>query len=272
MSGTNSNVQLLTLLVDSNDEDDSEYRFLVDGKHVKYITVAPGALPRDHRTFAPVLIPMLPPFPRGDWNEGHISKEPATGQLFFARHEKVDLDGIAHTWHPTRIDFLELKKLHRLRQNIQRVSHPLFDIPVIFKFAEFPWQIPYFETETIAYEWIKDKDIGPKFLGHVTEAGRVIGWVMEDLNGARTAEPGDLAPCQEILGKLHALGIKHGDINRFNFLVQGDKALLIDFEAAEKCNSVEELEAEYKLLEQSLNDASFLGGVGPVVISEQMPE
>lgn len=51
MPGTNSNVQLLTLLVDSIDEDDSEYRFLVDGKHVKYITVAPGAL---RETIAPL--------------------------------------------------------------------------------------------------------------------------------------------------------------------------------------------------------------------------
>lgn len=190
MPGTNSNVQLLTLLVDSNDEDDSEYRFLVDGKHVKYITVAPGALPRDDRTCAPILIPMLPPFPQGEWNEGHVSKDPTTGQLFFARHTEVDLDGIAYTWHPTCIDFLELKKLGRLRQNIQRVSHPLFDTPIIFKFAEFPWQIPYFETETTAYEWIKDQDIGPKFLGHVTEAGRVMGRVMEDLGrpGRRSRE------------------------------------------------------------------------------------
>ena len=43
MPGTNSNVQLLTISVDYSDEDDSEYRFMVDGKHVKYITVAPGA-------------------------------------------------------------------------------------------------------------------------------------------------------------------------------------------------------------------------------------
>ena len=272
MSGTNSNVQLLTLLVDDSDEDVSEYRFLVDGKHVKYVTVAPGALPRDDRTFAPVLIPMLPAFPPGDWNDGHISKDPTTGQLFFARHEKVDLDGIEYTWHPTHIDFLELKKLDRLRQNVQRVSHPLFNTPIIFKFAEFPWQIPYFETESAAYEWIEGKDIGPKFLGHVTEAGRVMGWVMEDLGGARTAEPGDLAACQEVLGKLHAQGIKHGDINRFNILVRGDKAFLVDFETTEECSDVEELEAEYGRLEQSLKDPSFRGGVVPAVVSERMPE
>jgi hypothetical protein len=191
MPTSNSNVQLLTLLVDANDEDDSEYRFLVDGKHVKYVTVASGALPRDDRTFAPVLIPMLPPFPKGDWNEGHIAKDPTTEKLFFARHEEVDLLEITNREHSTCIDFLELKKLDRLRQNVQRVSHPLFGTPIIFKFAEFPWQIPYFETETTAYEWIEGKGIGPKFLGHVTEEGRVMGWVMEDVGSARTAEVGD---------------------------------------------------------------------------------
>lgn len=97
MPDTNSNVQLLTLLAGLGDEDDSEYRFLVDGEHVKYVTVAPGAIPPDDRTFAPVLIPMLPPFPQGDWNEGHVAKDATTGRLQFARHEKVDLDGIVHT-------------------------------------------------------------------------------------------------------------------------------------------------------------------------------
>lgn len=259
MSGSNTNVQLLTLLVDSDDKDDSDYRFLVNGKDVKYVTVAPGAIPRDDRTFAPVLIPMLPPFPLGDWNKGHVSKDPTTGQLFFARHEKVGLDGITYTWHPRCIDFLELKKLDRLRQNIQRVSHPLFDTPIVVKFAEFPWQIPRFEAETTHYEWIEGKDIGPEFLGHVTEAGRVMGWLMEDLGDAHSAEPGDLAACQEILGRLHSLGVKHGEINRFNFMVRGDKALLIDFETAENCSDQEDLEAEYGRLEQSLKEPLIQG-------------
>jgi hypothetical protein len=77
---TNTNLQLLAALVDSKDEEDSEYRFLVDEQHVKYVTVDPGVLPKDDRTFAPVLIALLPLFPPGDWNEGHISKDPVTGR------------------------------------------------------------------------------------------------------------------------------------------------------------------------------------------------
>lgn len=96
-----------------------------------------------------------------------------------------------------------------------------------------------------------------------------MGWIMEDLEdlgaavAARSAEPRDLEACREVLRKLHALGIKHGDVNRFNFLVRGDgKAVLADFETAERCGDVEELEAEDTQLEESLNDVSFRGG-GP---------
>ena len=272
MSNANSNVQVLNLEVDFDDKEDGEYRFLVDGKHVKYVTIASGALPKNDRTFAPVFIPLLPPFPSGDWNEGHISKDSASGKLYIARHEKVDLAGIEHTWHPTRIDLLDLEKIDSFRSNIHRVSHPLFSAPVIFKFAKFPWQIPYFEAETTAYEWIHGKGVGPEFLGHVAEHGRVMGWIMEDLGDARTAEPADLEACQADLARLHALGIKHGDINRFNFLIRNGGACLIDFETAKKCSEVEELEAEYKQLEASLNDPSFRGGVGPAVYGDEIPE
>lgn len=62
----NKNLELLILLVDSSDEDESEYRFLVDGKNVKYITVDPDASLKDDRTFKLVLLTLLPLFPPGD--------------------------------------------------------------------------------------------------------------------------------------------------------------------------------------------------------------
>jgi len=139
------------------------------------------------------------------------------------------------------------------------------------RFAEFPWQIPYCEAETSAYEWIDGQGIGPKFLGHITEAGRGIGFVMEHIDGARTAGPGDLAACQGILAKLHSLGIKHGDINRHNFLVRDEKVVLIDFETAGRFSDREELESEYRFLEHSLRDPSRRGGVGSPVTSEHLP-
>ncbi|KAK9437421.1 alpha-galactosidase a precursor [Metarhizium brunneum] len=244
----NSNIQLLATLADFEDEEESEYRFLVDGKHVK-----------DDRTFAPILLPTLPSFPPGDWNEGHVSKNPLNGELEFSRCTRSDLPGVSNTWHHTRIDHLELNKVSRIRQNIHVVTHPLFDQALLVKFTEFPWQMPFFEAETTAYEWIDGHDIGPKFLGHLTEDGRVIGFVLEYLDDIRSAETEDLAACQAALAKLHSLGIKHGDINKYNFLIRQGKAVLVDFEAARKCSQEKELQAEYERLEQSLRDDSRRG-------------
>lgn len=93
----NSNVQLLAVLVDWDDEEEGEYRFLVDGKDTKYVTVEPGVLPKDNRTFGPILIPLLPPFPPGDWNEGHVSKDPLSGQPVFSHYSRSDLSEISNT-------------------------------------------------------------------------------------------------------------------------------------------------------------------------------
>lgn len=269
---TNSNVQLLANLVDPDDEEDSEYRFLVDQRHIKYVTVAPGVLPKSDRTFAPALIPLLPPFPPGDWNEGHVYLDPTDpGRALFSRVAKNDLPGVEHVWHQTRIDLLQLKKVERVRQNIHLVTHPQFERPVLAKFAQFPWEMPYYTAETAAYEWIHSAGIGPAFLGHITEAGRVTGFLMEHIDNAKTAGPEDLAACQRSLKKLHALGILHGDINKHNFLVRGGEVVLVDFETAERTEDEEELEKEYRRLGASLGDPSTRGGPGIPVVSEQCP-
>ncbi|KAI1818051.1 hypothetical protein GGS20DRAFT_387298 [Poronia punctata] len=98
-------------------------------------------------------------------------RTPLTRRPVFSRVTRSDLPGVRNIWHDKRIDHLELKKLNRGRQNIHLVTCPAFDFPVLVKFAEFPWQMPFFEAETTAYEWIEGKEIGPRFLGHLTEAG-----------------------------------------------------------------------------------------------------
>ena len=70
-----------------------------------------------------------------------------------------------------------------------------------------------------------------------------------------------MGSCRKALERLHDLGIKHGDINKHNFLVrEGHDVVLIDFETAKKC-SRQELEDEMIVLEENLNDPSFRGGV-----------
>jgi hypothetical protein len=65
---------------------------------------------------------------------------------------------------------------------------------MIYKFAEFLWQIPFFKAETTGHSWIEGQGVEPRFLGHVMEAGRVIGLLMENISGC-TANVGDLDTC-----------------------------------------------------------------------------
>lgn len=235
----------------------ANYCFLIDNKYVKYITTEPGCLAGIHRSFAPDVLRVLPDFPPDEWTEGHIAKDAATGQLFFSSILNTKLPAVESNWHPTLIDHLELKQLDQIRSNIHIVSHDSFAEVVLSKFTTFPWQIPYLESETRAYQWIKDTDIGRKFFGHVLEGGRVIGFLTEHIQGASTATVRDLEVCKQALGQLHALGIKHGDVNKYNFLVRDGRATIIDFETAEKCSDEDELRAELMSLEASFEASSI---------------
>ncbi|TWU71609.1 hypothetical protein ED733_000436 [Metarhizium rileyi] len=249
----NANVRLLACLIDDDDTSDSDYRFLVDGQHVKYMTTAPGTFcgAEDDRTVEPILLgELLPPFPTGDWNSGHAARDPETGKATF-------------------LNELDFTRQDRLRQRVHVSTHPEINggKPVLIKLAVWPWEIPSLEVETAAYQWITGSGVGPKFLGHLTEGkdGRVVGFVAEWLEGARAAGPGDVNDCKKALGRLHELGIKLGDINKHNFLVRdGHDVVLVDFEMAKRDCPPPELEDEMSALKSSLEGTSYRGGVEPI--------
>lgn len=184
----NPNVKILACSVDIDDTGDSDYRFLVDGQHVKYITTAPGTFrgAEDDRTFEPILLgELLPPFPTGDWNSGHVARNPDTGKAAFFRTETVRFAGVENLWHPVKFSELDFTRQDHGRQGVHVSTHPGVNggNPVIVKFAVWPYEIPYLEDETTAYQWIRDSGVGSKFLGYLREGrdGRVIGFVMERL-------------------------------------------------------------------------------------------
>jgi hypothetical protein len=255
-------IQMLHVEVDDNDE--SYFRFLCHDKQVKYVTIEGGIFSADDMCFAPALLPMLPPFPPGDWNYGRIAKSPQDGTAYFTETVRKQLSGVQNVWHPTRVDHLDLIYGHRLRSNIWEATTPALPTKFVTKFARFDWEIGYMDDECAAYQWIEGQSIGPKFLGHLVEEGRVIGFLIESLVGSRHAEIGDLTVCQEALTRLHKLGIKHGDVNKFNFMIRGGHATLIDFECARKCDDKEELEEELRSLATQLVDNSGRGGRGLV--------
>lgn len=268
----NANVRLLACLVDDDDTNDSDYRFLVDGQHVKYLSTAPGTFrgAEDDRTFEPILLgELLPPFPPGDWNHGHAARDPETGKAAFFRTETVRFAGVKNIWHSVKLNELDFTRQIRVRQRVHVSTHPEVEAgkPVLIKLAVWPWEIPSMEAETAAYQWISDSGVGPKFLGHLTEGkdGRVVGFVAEWVEGARAAGPGDLDGCRKALGRLHELGIKLGDINKHNFLVRdGHDVVLVDFETAKLDCPPSELADEMSALQTSLESMSFRDGVKAV--------
>ncbi|KAH8602288.1 hypothetical protein B0O99DRAFT_606179 [Bisporella sp. PMI_857] len=148
----------------------------------------------------------------------------------------------------------------KLRSNVYEVTCDRFSSTIVAKFARFPWEVPRLEKETTVYEWIASHQIGPDFLGHLTEEGRVIGFLMACISDCRHATTEDFHLCHLTLSKLHQLGIKHGDINKHNFLIHGGKATLIDFDSASRTAGVDELEAELSDLLNQLRDTSGRGG------------
>ncbi|KAH9832749.1 alpha-galactosidase A precursor [Teratosphaeria destructans] len=252
-------VELLQASVDLEDED-SYFRFLVNGNTIKYLTVAPGMLAPGDMAFSPTLLAFLPPFPPGDWNEARVSLDSTTGRPHFETWTHRDLPGITSIWHADKFDHLQLHIGEKLRSAVYSAVIPPTKQGVV-KLAIFDWQIDALDHETTAYHWIEGQDIGPAFRGHVTEHGRVIGFLMDRIADARRGGPEDLEVCQAVLGRLHGLGLKHGDVNRHNFLIHDGRATMIDFEGTRRCEDPAELAEEMASLAQQLSDESGLGGV-----------
>lgn len=133
----------------------------------------------------------------------------------------------------------------------------------------FGWDISRIERETVAYFRLDQHrnarvpPLAPSFLAHLTENGRVIGMLLEKLEG-EFATIDDLSACEEALCTLHRLGMTHGDVNRYNFILDRSKerAQLIDFEHAAP---YEESEAFAELQSLATELAESTGRGGPAV-------
>lgn len=275
-SQKNANVRMLACLVDIDGDGEGDYRVLVDDKYVKHVTTAPGTF-RDadesESCFGPVLVgELLPQLLTGDWNKGHVAIESETRNPTFVETTTVQFGGVKNLWHENKLNELDFTRQDCVGQRVHISTHPELEggtKSVLVKLAVWPWEIPHMEAESAIYKAIHDTGIGPKFLGYLTEGkeGRVIGFVTEWIEDARAAGLEDIDGCRKALSQLHKLGIRHGDINKYNFLVkEGQDVILIDFEVAEQDSTLEELEEEMSTLENHLADKSFRGGIE--VISE----
>jgi hypothetical protein len=110
------------------------------------------------------------------------------------------------------------------------------------------------------YQAIDGCGVGPAFLRHLVEHDRVIGILVEKVEGRR-GDICDLAASQEIMKRLHSLGIVHGDLNRHNFIVSDAGITLVDFENAIQNGSQEAMKLEYEEIAKQLEEQTGRGGV-----------
>ncbi|KAI1502184.1 alpha-galactosidase A [Biscogniauxia marginata] len=116
---------------------------------------------------------------------------------------------------------------------------------IIAKTARFEWELPHIEQETRAYQLLEGSRLAPRFLAHVHENGRIVGVLLEKIEGR--------------CGKLHNLGLVHGDVNRYNFFVAEGGMKLLDFERLWRNASPKSLSKELENLHAELVDESGRG-------------
>ncbi|XMA20651.1 hypothetical protein WAI453_013442 [Rhynchosporium graminicola] len=171
------------------------------------------------------------------------------------------LEAVTRIWHPRTFDVLGLKETGRFGARVRIVEWEGRE--VVAKIARFDFEIPRVENETRVYEKI-DRDrikypdlaaISPAFLGHLTEDGRVMGMLIEKLEGRR-ARIEDISACEAIVKRLHTLGIVHGDLNRHNLVVDEQSGIvrLIDFENAKDYSDIQAKEEIDSLKDQLVED------------------
>lgn len=253
---------ILSMEVDDDDLCESYYRLRI-GDQVKYLIIDPGTFDRDTLSFPIQSLPSLPYHEA--WTVAHISRDETSGDLNTSLSNRT-LAGVRCQWHRTLVDCLELEKTEQLTatafEAVLRSSLPIIlpsPATVVAKIARFEWEIPRIEQETRAYQLLEGSGLTPRFLGHVHENGRIMGFLLEKIEGHH-ASLQDLGICETALGKLHGLGLLHGDVNRYNFLITEDGAKLLDFERLLENASPDSMRREMEGLRVELADESGRGG------------
>ncbi|KAL8397778.1 hypothetical protein RB594_004476 [Gaeumannomyces avenae] len=260
-----------------NGRDDSHFR-IRSGHKAKYVTILPRTLSVDTLDDMPLNFEaILPPLDYGGdgWTHASVFRDAETGELA-ASLSSPTMAGVESVWHPEMIDMMDLDKIKTWSMLVQlcryRPSSPSSHVDqdeaaaaavagpttrvAVAKMARLEWEVAYIEGET--------------FLGHVHEDGRVMSVLLELLEGGRPAGVEDLAACSEALGRLHTMGVLHGDTNRHNFLVfpvcGGDgrkKVVILDFEKHKEGASRDELDAEMEGLKAQLEEETGRGAGFP---------
>lgn len=234
---------------------------------IKYLTlqqVEGHGIRYEPEFFTTELFKTSEPFslPSGNWNHGTVS--------FYKERDYDEEEGLCYIWAdildnacrplpvldpkaiwpetPT-IEYIDLSHPNiSLRKTIpigtsdriRVVTHKDFDnheTKMVMKI----WPSPMYnkdgiEREMMAYRVCNGKDITPRFLGHVAEGGRVIGMLIEYIEGGhkpRNDEEKEL--CRQELDRFHRLTGWHRnpmENHKDNFIIKDGSVYLIDLTKA----------------------------------------
>lgn len=217
-------------------DDDYLYR-VRRGRRVVYISIlGTDIIHREVRTDGDWVVSMLCKLPVWQQNWHTLTITTSNG---ITRYE---LD----QFQPHRVDLQE-SRLHQLpRFNLfdlelrNRISDRVSQVAVqegnmVLKIARFKYEVAYLRNEIQIYRSIRESSFkfAPTFIGYVYEEveDRIIGFLVEELQG-RHPTIDDLDACRATVQQLHRIGILHGDLNKYNIIIAGETAELIDFEAS----------------------------------------
>lgn len=247
-------IQVLDRDIDSSDCS-GFYRMRLDGS-IRYVDIAAGVFndPYD----------ILLQLPIADLRN---LKEPWTNALVIkAGHEvrgvKIEPYAVAiKGWHDVYVEQDSLETVRSLNERVDEVKYGSGF--AIAKRARFDIEIPSIKQETLLYKVLHGCHIGPRFLGHLTEGGRIRGLLIEKVEGSH-AGIDDYDACEAALQNLHSTGWLMGDTNRHNFIVSDSdvkSVTLIDFEAAKAItNPILPMEELGNLKKQLMDDSGKGGG------------
>ncbi len=224
------------LSIDLGDKDDL-YR-ICRGKRVVYVSIqAPSIIPPQDKTESSKALTHMRKVPKWDqdWQTLTVAKrddEMLCFENLFLPH-RLPKNALLVPCHEN-FNIMNLQPVKRIshRVSLARQDRNLYCV----KIARFNHELVYMKREVWAYKMLVKSGltIAPKFHGYVYEEhpDRIIGFLMEIIDG-RHADVEDLEPCRKVVQQMHGLGLIHGDLNKYNFIVTENGVKLVDFEASE---------------------------------------
>ncbi|KAL4816903.1 hypothetical protein BDW67DRAFT_161097 [Aspergillus spinulosporus] len=244
------------------EEEDYLYR-IRRNKRIVYVSILSGdILPHDCRTDSSRILSQLRNIPmwEGEWKTITIQRNShgleSTPDKFLPHGLDLrQLDSNSGSIY----NLLDLATVSRISDRISRVRCD--GKTWILKVARFRHELPALQREVSVYSTLASSgfQLAPRFIGFIYEEtkDRTVGFLMEEILGSHP-DIQNLDECRETARRLHASGIIHGDLNRYNFLMTDSGAKVFDFEVsvAEGDADPAAAEEEMKTLESKLKDES----------------